>query len=290
MKKLIAVLSILVFLFILCSCGHAADEYPSVPASYAEKQSNMSSDIDKAAKSSTEDYSQKLIKTYNFTLQTLKYEDGMGSIKSLVNKYNGYFSGSEESSYYDGARRATLQVRIPSENLDSFAEEISGNFNVIYKHLSTDEVTDTYYGLKAEYDSLIEQEARINELMKQADSLETLIKLDNKLTEIRQQINYVSSKIQYYDKAVAMSFVYIELREVVEYETAKEPTFFEKIGDAFAGSGEAFVDFINGFIVVLIYALPFIVLFGGIAFVIVFFSVRASKKRKAKAAEQNKTE
>ncbi|MBQ0125124.1 MAG: DUF4349 domain-containing protein, partial [Clostridiales bacterium] len=105
-----------------------------------------------------------------------------------------------------------------------------------------------------------------------------LITIDDKLTSVRAEINYTSSRIQYYSKAVDMSFVNITLYEVKRYEVS-EPTFGQKIVSAIKGSFEAFASFSKGFVIVVIWVLPFAVLAGAIA-VAVIFIIKKKKKNK----------
>ncbi|MBQ0125121.1 MAG: DUF4349 domain-containing protein, partial [Clostridiales bacterium] len=229
MKKLISILFILAFALSLCSCAASKSEvapgyYMEVDRAhsgdgsfYANKTSAESDDFynkeeapEKSPVDTADEYSQKLIKREYMTLETLDYESGIISIEQLVKKYGGYFASSKQTNpgidnYY--SRTASYEIRVPSGSLEAFVDEISGQFNVTRAELVTDDITDTYYNLKAQYESLVAQEARLMELLEKASTLSELITIDDKLTSVRAEINYTSSRIQYYSKAVDMSFV-----------------------------------------------------------------------------------
>lgn len=288
MKKFISIALILVFAFTLCACGEGAYSPGGISRDYApsyeEKNSsgNISSDPDYAPKDE-DDYSQKLIKTHYLTLETLDFDKGVGTIADLVSKYNGYFSSSNVSN--SGSRTANYVIRVPSTSLEQFVSEVSGSFNVLSSRLSTDDVTDTYYDLKAQFDSLKQQEARLEELMAHAETLADLITIDDKLTSVRSSINYVSSRIQYYDKAVDMSFVHITLYETKEYAQVEEPTFFERIGTAIGDGWSAFITVVGDIFIGLLYAFPFLIIPGAIIGVVLFVYYRNQKKKKNNTTE-----
>ena len=290
MKKFISILFVFAIVFALCACGAGSGTpidgtWPrDYSPSYEEKNSSGSaaSDTDYAPKDEN-DYSQKLIKTHYLTIETLDFDKGTGTIAELVSKYNGYFSSSNVSN--SGSRTANYTIRVPSTSLEQFVKEVSGSFNVLSSKLSTDDVTDTYYDLKAQFDSLKQQEARLEQLMTHAETLSELITIDDKLTSVRSSINYVSSRMQYYEKAVDMSFVYITLYETKEYEKMDEPTFFERVGTAIGSGWTAFIAVVGDIFIGLLYAFPFLIIPGVIIGVVLFVYYRNQKKKKNNSTE-----
>ena len=243
-KRVIAITFALFVVFALCSCGESARPYSVDSITPSNSMKNTSalaagesyyggdsySSDSQVYENETSDYSRKIIKHQNLYLETLEFDKGLEDIEILVGSYGGYYASSEISTS-GSTRRATLSLRIPSSKLDEFVSGItkSETFNIRSTSLSTEEVTETYYDLKAQLDSLMDQEARLNVLMDKAANLSELLTIENKLTSVRTQINSVSSKIQYYDKAVDMSFVNITLYEVKEYIPDDPPTYFERV-------------------------------------------------------------
>lgn len=308
-KRVILVILSLLFVFALCSCGAGSQAEPTSGVSvrnsgggwYSDKATSAESYYEKPdgtpeiQPSDGEEFSRKIIKRQYLTVETLAFDEALAKITGFVSDMGGYFAATDISNnsirgYYSNVRRATLSVRIPEDKLEAFVAKISSSdtFNILRNSLSTEEVTDTYYDLKAQLDALMAQEARLTELMNEAKNLSDMLTIENKLTSVRREINSVSSRIQYYDKAVAMSFVEITLDEVEKYEPTKEKTFFDKVGEAFVGAWEVFGEFLSGAVIVFLWILPFVLTLGVIA-AIVIVVVLKNKKKKAKAKEQ-KTE
>ncbi len=159
---------------------------------------------------------------------------------------------------------------------------------MLSSRLSTEDVTDTYYDLKAQFESLKQQEARLEELRAKAATLSELITIDDKLTSVRSNINYVSSRMQYYEKAVDMSYVNITLYETTEYVQTSEPTFGERVGKAISDGWAAFLTFFRVVIIVFLTVLPFLIVGGGIAAAVIVIRKRTKSKKSASDVKENK--
>ncbi len=303
MKKITAFLLVLLLvLSMLVSCGAsgtgnlANDGDPSAgsPSKGESTSGEAGDDVSKAP--DAEDYERKIIKTYNIELETKSYEAARDAILAAADSFGGYISDSSEkdSVAYDGRkdRYATFTVRVPSESVDAYVAEIAKSASVLSKKLSTEDITTAYYDLEAQLESLLEQQARIEKLMDEATSFSSLLQLEDKLTSIRTQINGINKQIQLYDKSVAMSYVYITLDEVVEYTEIvdKEPTFGDRIAEAFVGTFENFADFCESLVIGIVWALPGIIILGIGVPLIVFFARRYDKKKREKREAAKKSQ
>jgi hypothetical protein len=302
MKKLTALLLVLLVLlmtFTSCSApaagnnaiGGESGPTVSTPGSTESGKESENSYVDTA-----EDYSRKIIKTYNLQLEAKDYEAARDVIVSAAGTLGGYVSDSSEKDTLNNqnkkVRSATFTVRVPSEKADEYVNEISKNTSVLSKKLSTQDITTSYYDLESQLESLLEQEARIKKLMDEATNYVYLLELDDKLTSIRTQINNINKQIQVYDKSVALSFAHITLAEVVEYTEIEEtePTFGERALDAFVGTFRNFWSFCQNLFIAVIWMLPALLIAAALITVIVLVrrKKRARREAEKKAREQDK--
>ena len=297
MKKLLALLLVLLLsLTMLASCSSESnggamngESYPTVGApesGESNKNEGENSYVDTA-----EDYTRKIIKTYDITMETKNYNSARDLIVVTANSLGGYVSDSTEKDTVNynnkKSRKATFTVRIPSEKVEEYVNTIAKDVSVLSKKLSTQDITTSYYDLESQLESLLEQEARIKKLMDEATNYSYLLQLDDKLTSIRTQINNINKQIQVYDKSVALSYVYITLDEVVEYTeiVEEDPTFGSRVAEAFVGTFRNFWAFCQDFFVTLIWMLPVII----IAAAIIVITVVLKKKKRTKLEAQKKT-
>ncbi len=298
MKKILAsAIALLLLVALLCSCGgkNASDGFGKGEESGSGYYDEISSDPPK--QDSSNDPSspeQKLIKRYRVTLETTEYDRTRSEISALVESYGGYFSSSSErgggtSSGRRSSRYGEFTVRIPAEKLDEFISELGGKGNVISSNLTTDDITESYYSYQSRLDALALQEQRILDMMKKADSLDYLIKLEDKLSQIRSEINELNYKLKYYDKSVDYSYATISLCEVIEYTEESDVTFISRLGNAVKKTFVVFGKAVGELLIAIVWLFPFALVCGIIAFIVVISVKRRKKKRIAtseKAPEQ----
>ena len=119
------------------------------------------------------------------------------------------------------------------------------------------------------------------ELLAKAESMEDILKIENRLTKIREELETVKSKLRVYDNLVNYGTVYLNIREVVEYTVVDEPeTVWERIGTGFMHSLKDLGEFFTELFVFLVVGLPYFVLIG-IVLTAVLLLLKRRKKKKA---------
>lgn len=234
----------------------------------------------------------KLIKNVSMEVETENFDELLGKLNGRIVSLGGYVENSYtyNGTTYSGKsmRSASIVARIPAENLDIFLNQISENSNVVSKNESVTDVTLTYVDMESHKSALQSEEKRLEELMEEADSVEDLITIESRLSDVRYQIESMESQLRTYDNLVTYSTVSIEISEVTVFTPTEEPGRLEKIGTGFVDSlkrvGNGFLDFFTGIII----ALPYLVIWGVIIFVIYLFIKRSVRKHKAKKMERQK--
>ncbi len=291
MKKIMSLFLIFCFLLpILSSCAQSnkdfAEEQPS--SNGVSSGESLDKEITSDDKSEIED-ARKIIKRYNLTLETKLFKEDCGYIVSEAEKLGGYIasssiSGSSISGSKNSSKNANYMVRIPSQSVDSYVSLISERCNVIVSDLTTEDITESYYGIRAQIDSLVIQEENLLEMLEKADNLHDMIMLDDKLSEVRAQINELNYKLQNMDKSANYSYVYISLREVVEYQTA-EKTYWQELGETVIDSAKNFADVIGAILLLFVWIFPFATVIAVVTVVIIIAANRSKRKKNKKQNE-----
>ncbi|MCR5733209.1 MAG: DUF4349 domain-containing protein [Lachnospiraceae bacterium] len=233
------------------------------------------------------DTSRKLIKTVNLSIETEEFDELIENINTKVERLGGYI----ESSYVGGrsygstqTRSASITARIPAIKLDEFTTSVTENSNVLSKNDSTEDVTLNYVDMQAKVESLKTERERLNELLAQADDLEVILALEERLAEVRYEIESYESRLRVMDNQVTYSTVYLDIEEVTKYTptVTHERTLGERMGEAFADSLEAMSELLKDLAVWLVGALPFLLLIAIIAGIILLIVMAASRGKKKK--------
>lgn len=305
MKKIIALFLMICMLgMLLVSCGNGAainegdgyyraeDEWVSESLSDSVKPGTSENTSESVATDEKPVDDRKIIKTYNLSLETKKFAQDSAFIVSKAEELGGYIanssvSGNRLSSADGGSQSARYTVRIPAASLDAYIAALSEACNVYSSSLTTEDITDSYYGIQAQLDSLVLQEKKLNDMLAAAKSVQDMITIDNKLTSVRAEINALNYRLQNMDKSVNYSYVYITLTEVREYHK-EEKTYFQELGEAIFGSLENFVNVLGDIVLVFVWVLPFGITLSAIVLLIVFLERRSKKRRLKKQQKENK--
>lgn len=237
--------------------------------------------------------SRKLIRNVSMDVETEEFDTLIPNLEAKTKALGGYI---EDSYTYNGrsynvydTRNATLTIRIPSTALDDFLSAVSEQSNVTSKNETVTDVTLQYVDLESHKKALQAEQKRLLELMEQAESVEDIITIESRLSDVRYELESQESQLRAYDNQIQYSTVYLNINEVEKYTPVAERGFFEKIRDGFSdslsGVGKGLVNFIIWFIS----SLPYLVVWGIIIAVIVkivMTIIRNKKERKERGIDR----
>lgn len=241
----------------------------------------------------------KIIRTMRITAETKAFDTATAAIEALCADLGGYIESSSRSGgsirYSSSvvARSASYILRIPAEKLDAFRAGMSGDINVVDESSKISDITDQYFDVDTRIATLKVEEERLLAMLEKATELEYLITLEQRLSEVRYEIESYTGTLRRYDSQVAYSTVHLNLDEVVEYtEVIETPkTFGQQLSIAFRESWTDFADGCKDFAVWFVYAIPTLLVLAVIGTVIiggiVLLARRSSRRRKAKNSDQN---
>ena len=233
---------------------------------------------------------EKLVYTSNVTLEAEDFETASDTLHGTVKSLGGIIVSENAYNLSDvGYRSLNMTVRIPQENYDTFLSGLSSAYNVASIRNSVDNLTEYYYDNENRLKSYRVQEERLFTMLEKAETVEEMLKIEERLCDVQYQIESLTNTQNTIDNDVKYATFYITLDEVTKYTTPAPKTFGDRLGETVTNSGETFVDFLEGLLFVLIYMAPYLVIVA-VVLVIVLVCVKRAKKKKARAAEVSKDE
>lgn len=237
----------------------------------------------------------KLIKTVNISAETEDFDTLVPNLQKQVEALGGYIesiSVYDVGSYYVEElqmkqRCANLTARVPKEKLDGFLAQVGEQTNVTSRSENVEDVTLQYVDLESHKKALLTEQERLLTLMEQAESVEDIIAIEGRLSEVRYQLESMESQLRTYDNRIDYSTVYLNIDEVRKYSAPQTATVWERIESGFVKSiediGFGIRDFAIGFVIDIPYFVFWIVIV--VVAVFVFRIVRKLwRKRRAKRA------
>ena len=242
------------------------------------------------------DYDRKIIRTVTMSCETKAYDDAVTVIMTALNTHGGYVEASNTTGTgYDDVkhseRRATYTLRVPAEKLDAFLETLRTDegIRILSQNATSDEITATYYDTVSRLETLKAEKASLTAMLEgftDYKDISNMLKVQERLYDVIEEIEALQTKLNLYDGRVAMSTVKLSLNEVIIYTevVVPDPTFGERIGEAFRESwadfGEGCQDFAVWFVEAFPTLLVLVVIHGGI-FLIIYTSVKRGQKKRA---------
>ena len=258
------------------SYGSSAVEAPTAPETKTEEQNDLGE--------------RKIIKNADLNFQTKEYDAFLESLNQTIRSNGGYIESSDMNGggvdSYNYYRSANIKARIPADRYNAFMETILTLGAVTHKNEYVNDVTLHYVDIESriaayqtEYDALLE-------LLADAESIDYIITLRQRISEIQYQLDSYKSQIRKYDDLISYSTINIYVSEVrVEQVNVEKQTFGDRIK---TGLERTFHDLgrdLENFSVWLIVNLPYILIWAAVNVAIVFIIigiVKGSKKKRAK--------
>ena len=310
MKKTLSLLLAVLLVFALCACG-SADSASSAPSAAYDM---VSTETAYPAEAPEEDYGgfavaggtqletgsgaapegspEKLIYSASATVETTEFDRTIEKLSALVEQYGGFVESSSingsnyytQSRGYSSERYASYVIRVPSGKFSALMGSLSTLGNVPYSHTYTENITAQYYDTDARLSAYQTQEARLLEMMEAAETVEDLIAIEEKLTELRYQIESLQSTLKNWDRQVAYSTLDLEVQEVIEYTPESRMSYGQELALALTNGLRRTGEFFKDLLLAIVGALPVLVI---LAVVLAILIPVWKKHRKARRAKKN---
>lgn len=230
------------------------------------------------------DTQSKIITNVFITMETTEFNSAISNLDSLVKKYNGYIEncnistinyGSNGKIYKDGH----YVIRIPQKEVDTFTVEVNKIGNVISQQTSKSDITMQYQDTESRLNVLKIKEERILELLKKAEKIDDVIKLENELSQVIYEKESLTRSLKGMDNQVDYSTASVTITEVDKLSSSEtvETKFGEKILNALNNSIYLLKQTIQRLILLIIYVVPFALIITAI-FLVVYKIFKKQKK------------
>lgn len=231
---------------------------------------------------------EKIIYTYNYSVETKTFDDFMKSVQQRVNEYGGYMESSEVhgNEEMNITRYANLVIRVPAEKMADFLDMVKGSANVTYSSSSSENVTLSYVDMKSHVEALKAEQKSLMDMLEHADSVEAIITIQTRLTDVRYELESYESQLRVYDNRINYSTLYLDVNEVDrESNVATKLSYGEEVSRGLSDTLYSMGQGLRDFSIWLIVNLP-VLLVLAVIIVIIFFIVRALARRSARKNAQ----
>lgn len=316
-KRLFALILAIAMMLSLCACGGSSssganraaeknmamaetaaadgdayyytDEAPNEAAADETADSAQSGSTQQEQSSAYKNAKVKLIRRASIRLETKEFDAAVHGLEGLVNELDGYVEESSinQGDYGSSYRSATYTIRVPSEKYADFLSRVSAeeHCHLSSKDESTEDVGQQYFDTETRLKTLRTKLDRLQDLLSKAEQMEDIITLEEAITETEYQIERHSSTLNRYDSLIGYATFTVTISQVVSITDTDTIPFAQRLGNAFLGGLESFIEGVQGFLVWLVGNIFGIALFVVIILLIRLFLRKRREKREKKLLE-----
>ncbi len=231
----------------------------------------------------------KLIQTVELEMETKEFDRMMAELETQIQAMGGYIENLETyngSSYSSSrsSRWANLTIRIPASSLNGFLQDMSEIGNVVRRSDSVEDVTLSYVDMESRRDTLKAEQTRLLELLEKAETVEDMIALEERLSDVRYYLESMESKLRIIDNQVDYSTVHLNLAEVKELTPVEERTDLQRIAEGFVDSIKSIGNGVREGVIWFVIHIPYLALWAAAAAVAIVLFKGLRKKRAARKA------
>lgn len=233
-------------------------------------------------------FNRKIIETVSLSVQTKEFDALMGKLEEEVQTVGGYIESSAVSGNgfeNTGHRYANMTLRVPADKSDEFATFVSKNSTVTNKEISTEDVTLSYVDMESRVSALETEKATLEKLLAEAKTIENVISIQDRLTDVIYEIESYKSKLRTYDNLIDFTTIRIRINEVERVDIVEKQSVWQEIGTnlkrGFENVGKGCVEFF----VFIVSSIPYLIVIGvclAIVFGVVIPYTKKVKKKKEK--------
>jgi hypothetical protein len=183
------------------------------------------------------DWDKKIVKTADLQLEVRNYQAFSNLVQAAVKRCGGYI-GKEEQSRSDYKIENTVIIKVPVEQFDEAIAQLtnpSDSNRLAEKKISSEDVTLEVVDTKSRMEAKLQVRARYLELLKQARTMSDILKVQDEINGIQEEIEAASGRIGYLSHAAAYSTINLNFFQVLNAgaKNDPEPSFFRRIRGAF---------------------------------------------------------
>jgi hypothetical protein len=241
-------------------------------------------------------------------IETAKVDDAIAKIRDLVSRDGAQISSMQVATSLDqpiyrtpvpmedgttsrtsaGPLRAYVTVRVPSDRYTLFVADAAKLGTVLTEAETSDDVTQQHVDMQARLDNLQAEETRLRQFFAKATSVKDMLAVEQELTRVQGDIESMQAQVTYLERQAAMATVTLELTEP---KAIVRPAGIDwGVATALTDSIRAFVNTMNGLIVLLGPVVALLVFVGLPVGLVAWLVARRARKHRARLPEPPKAD
>ena len=177
----------------------------------------------------------RLIKTADVRMEVEDYAEARAEVGAVAERYEAYVA-SEEERRLPSRIQNTLSLRVPAGRFDEALNALADvATDVEARTVEVRDVTEEFVDVQARLRARRAVEARYLDLLEQARTVEDILRVEQSLQSVREEVEQAEGRLNYLENRIGYSTITLHLYEPIPGGAiASGPGFFEQAARAFA--------------------------------------------------------
>ena len=188
----------------------------------------------------------KIIKTAYINIEVVNLNLSRKQIDSSIKEFKGYIV-NENLQNTDYQLSSNINIKVPAINFDKMLAKLASMAQKVeYQNIETQDVTEEYIDVETRLSNGRKVEQSYIKLLQRARTIEDILKIEQKLGEIRTEIESTQGRLKYLNNQVSYSTINLNIHQTLEYKFIAEklPNFWERLKSSIVMGWRGIVVFI----------------------------------------------
>ena len=231
-----------------------------------------------------ETVSKKVIRDANVDCETADAKDTYGKIVKWA-AGNGGYEFSQNMTTGNEYSRINAVIKIDPDQLDPFLSYISEISTIINQKISAEDITEQYVDMELRMKTKRETLGQYYAMLKTAVNTSDIMIIQGKIDALTEEIEALQGKLDFWDKLVSESTVYLNVSEINDPERPKPVNFnamsfdrmISNVGSGFMSVLNVLVSILQWIVIIVLAASPILVIGAGV--LLIYFKVYKKRKK-----------
>lgn len=209
------------------------------------------------------DWDKKIIKNAMLTVEAKNHKSFNDFIHDQVKRSGGYVA-EEEQNKSEYKIENIVTIKVPVDQFDDLVRTITStkDDNVVSQKVTSQDVTGEVIDTRSRTEAKRQIRLRYLDLLKQAKNMEDILKVQQEINSIQEEIEAGSGRVSYLTHAAAYSTIQLTFYEILNAtaEHGENPGFGQRVLNALRNG----MDWVGEMLVVLLTLWPLWLLLGGV--------------------------
>lgn len=173
----------------------------------------------------------KIIKTAYISIEVENYLDERKLIDTSLKECNAYIV-NENLQNTENQISNSINIKVPANQFEILLEKLSKIAKKVdYQNIETKDVTEEYIDVETRLANSRKVEQTYLRLLRRTNTIEDILKIEQKLGEIRTDIESTEGRLKYLNHQVSFSTISLNVYQNLEYKYNPEntPSFLQRL-------------------------------------------------------------